>query len=199
MNGYDVIDDAVVLDYANNFTELTLGDTDPQGMCFTVSYTLSLYLQFHGVSNTIESCLVNKELPHYLVRLHGRNKTIIDPTVRQFDTLSPKVYMGKKLSNYGTYIPFEFDRVYSDWVYPLHHEGWTPPHPPEIKVHSHRCDIRSILKVTFKAAILLRNAMTKSFLSPKNIYFGTENTLTLLTMRTSFIKTLRKIWLSPLS
>ncbi|SRR5260221_8382240 len=164
-------DNSEILNQVREFTELTIGDIDPKGMCFTICYSLSLYLQFHGIDNTIESGLFDQEFQHYIISIKDKDQNIIDPTIRQFDSKTPKIYFGKKSPNYSNFDSIDFLSIYDMWIYPLHHEGWYKPSPPEIGVQPNRCDIRALLKVTFKSAILLKKLMEqRHFISEEHSF-----------------------------
>lgn len=84
------------------FVENTLGDMNPDNMCFVVSFGLNIYLNIKGIIKcklTSEFAKVyekNRECGHYVICIEEENEKVIviDPTIQQFFNFNKKVFIG---------------------------------------------------------------------------------------------------------
>jgi hypothetical protein len=113
----------------NEFTSQTIGLENPEGLCFLTCFPISILLEIHQIHNSI-SCgdapKNNSFVNHCWITLDNE-ETIIDPTIRQFDSNMESTYIGKLEENKVTkkYIPINahyqewFVTAYNNWAEPL--------------------------------------------------------------------------------
>jgi len=147
---------------ATDFTKCILIEYPQDNMCFTVSYPLSLYLENLGYENQIvcgsyqnENSLKNGT-PHFWLQLKDKLKTIVDPTIGQFESTHFQVHVGEKPKEYEE-IPFEFDEwfcgVYQRWKDKLLGDE-NPLYYPE-QFNNNSLDIVMLLNINLNAATIL--------------------------------------------
>jgi hypothetical protein len=100
---------------AENFTRSTLGETDPEHMCFTICYPLHLHLMNNGFNNSLSGGTY-QNTSHYWLDLDDEDKTIVDPTIRQFNKDAPFLFIGKKPTDYPDDSNYNFDEPYQCWL-----------------------------------------------------------------------------------
>lgn len=100
---------------AENFTRSTLGETDPEHMCFTICYPLHLHLMNNGFNNSLSGGTY-QNTSHYWLSLEDDDKTIVDPTIRQFNNNEPSVFIGEKPKDYPDGSKYVFAESYQCWL-----------------------------------------------------------------------------------
>ncbi len=116
-------------DMINEFTSQTFGTEIPNGLCFSTCFPISILLDIKQIKNAI-SCgdapKNNTTVTHVWLTLDNEG-TILDPTIRQFDSTMESIYIGKLEENKVTkkYIPINasyqewFVTTYNNWAEPL--------------------------------------------------------------------------------
>ena len=147
---------------ATDFTKATLREYPQDNMCFTVSYPLSLYLENMGYENQIvcgnyqNENSPKKGTPHFWLQLNDSLKTIVDPTIGQFENYQFLVYVGKKPKEFAE-IPYKFDEwfcgVYQKWKEKLF--GYKNPIPHPEQFNNNSLDPVMLLNVNLNAATML--------------------------------------------
>ena len=107
-----------------DFTKSVLGEYSQDNMCFTVRYPLSLYLENLGYENQIVCGNYQNEIspkngtPHFWLQLNDVSKTVIDPTIGQFENSQFRVLVEEKPKELVA-ITFRFEEwfcgVYQRW------------------------------------------------------------------------------------
>lgn len=140
---------------ADNFISNTLGTSSPNGMCFTLSFALSLHLENNGFNNNMIAGIFNAGSPkssaHFWLTLEMDKKNILDPTYRQFYKNKPNLYYGKKPKKY-TIHQVEFN----DW-FNGSYDIWLAYLMNPFFLQSTKFDLKVLLSINLSAAIILNN------------------------------------------
>jgi len=85
---------------ATEFTKYILLEECQKGKCFTTCYPLSIFLESRGIDTTlVQGYYKHGKKIHYWLILDD-NKTIIDPTIKQFAPEQAQVIIGEYSDNY---------------------------------------------------------------------------------------------------
>jgi hypothetical protein len=113
----------------NEFTSLTIGVENPEGMSFLTCFPISILLDLHQIDNSISYGVAsrNNSLVNHCWLTLDSEGTILDPTIRQFDLNMESTYIGKLDENDITkyFEPINepvqdcFDAAYNIWAEPL--------------------------------------------------------------------------------
>jgi hypothetical protein len=141
---------------AEDFRVKTLNNASPKEMCFTISYPLSLHLINNGIENSMTCGKFIDGRSHYWLTLIDEEKTIIDPTITQFDVYKDKseVFIGKKPEEFTVTTGEWFNESYKKWSTPLLNDGLIYPSLPD-KNLSPKIDLKLYVGVNLRAAIIL--------------------------------------------
>ncbi|MDP1801487.1 MAG: hypothetical protein Q8L81_09055 [Bacteroidota bacterium] len=142
---------------ASAFVKSTLGSYIPDGKCFTVSYPLSIHLENNGFKNSLSTGKFKFGSPeqkdHFWIAFEDEDKTIIDPTIKQFFTEMPDLYIGKRPTEYTIEsTPYEswFKEVYKSWIGNFEFRA-------QLQLLSSQEYFDIILDINVKAAIIINN------------------------------------------
>jgi hypothetical protein len=147
------------------FVTCILSDVQPDKMCFTVCYPLSLHLAYKGYENVMKSGWYDRT-PHYIIILKNSEEIIIDPTIQQFDITKSQVLITSlsEAEEYKDFTEFIHKNVLNEWLYPLMNNGLRKKLPPDFlehlpleerEKHLKRIDISPILTIIDRAAHIL--------------------------------------------
>lgn len=100
---------------SKEFTTFVLADQDPKHMCFTICYALHLHLMNNGYSNLLSGGRY-QGIDHYWLDLGDDDKTIVDPTIGQFNKDAPFVFIGGKPADYLDRSNYNFGESYQCWL-----------------------------------------------------------------------------------
>jgi hypothetical protein len=118
-----------IKEMVNEFTSQTFGAEIPEGLCFSTCFPISILLDMNQINNSIscgEAPNNNIIVNHCWLTLDDE-ETILDPTIRQFDSNIESTYIGKLIANEVTkkYVPVKtsyqewFDTAYNIWAEPF--------------------------------------------------------------------------------
>ena len=160
---------------SRDFTKMTLGNHNPDHMCFTISFPLSLHLDNNAIKNTLRIGTFyggepSKEgVQHFWIMLDGEKENIIDPTAKQFyRDMKEAILLGPKPKNYCEH--FEPSK---EW-FQHHYETWAKKllkHDEEEELKKkQRLDIKVLLDINLRAAIILNSECEKMNIIPSVLY-----------------------------
>lgn len=87
----------IIKEIAEDFVFQTFGNENPDGLCFSLCFPLSVLFTLMDIDHEIafgKAQKVHAEISHFWIIL-DKNGTILDPTIRQFNSNEVKVYLGK--------------------------------------------------------------------------------------------------------
>ena len=116
----------IIKEIAEDFVFQTYGNENPDGMCFSLCFPLSVLYTLMGFDYKIifgKSPINHIEVSHYWITL-DKNGTILDPTIRQFNSNEENVYLGNRFENETTKryqinegnVDDEFSQTYHSWA-----------------------------------------------------------------------------------
>jgi hypothetical protein len=116
----------IIKEIAEDFVFQTYGNENPGGMCFSLCFPLSVLYTLMGFDHKItfgKSPINHTEVSHFWITL-DKNGTILDPTIRQFNSNDENVYLGNRIDNettkryqiYECNLDDEFSQNYHSWA-----------------------------------------------------------------------------------
>jgi hypothetical protein len=112
-------------DFIKHITLESIGFAKPSGFSLSTSIALSIYLRINNINTSIEAGIYNNS-DHFWLSLDNYPGTIIDATIKQFDSNESDSYIGKKELNKITkgyqqksYDLIEWLNIYGIWREPI--------------------------------------------------------------------------------
>jgi hypothetical protein len=133
----------LIKEMAEDFVFQTYGNENPEGLCFSLCFPLSVLFSLMDIDHEITFGKTTKdhtEISHFWITL-DKNGTILDPTIRQFNSNEVKVYLGNRFDNETTKryqinegnVDDEFSQTYHSWAELLFQHEQRRPLPFELE------------------------------------------------------------------
>lgn len=116
----------IIKEIAEDFVFQTYGNENPDGLCFSLCFPLSVLFTLMDIDHEItfgRSPINHIEVSYFWITL-DKNGTILDPTIRQFNSIDENVYLGSRFDNETTKSyqinagdkDDEFTKTYHSWA-----------------------------------------------------------------------------------
>lgn len=182
---------------SSEFVKKSYGNENPEGYCFSICYSISVLFSLLNIKHEITVGTAkgnNRTSVHFWLTIDLKG-TILDPTIRQFDSKLEPIYLGHinsntaidEYTNIRTLSGCEFKSAYFFWASPLFQSTDKIPITKELEYKLGLLNIKAAITNLYfiekfgVIEILSKSMYAKKYFEPivTYIHFLTENNLAL--------------------